>query len=146
MKYVPVVFFILLISFWSCTTTEQTVVEDEESPWTEMVDDAFQNIDKESVRYLYFPTYRIYYDLASAEYIYRQQEEPNRLKNLPENFDHLTLWKADKVGIYYEGDSPHQHVSEHIKKFPGDGKSLPKKPEVTPADSVDTVDSERVIL
>lgn len=75
----------------------------------------------EVVRYIYFPEYKIYYDLTTYTYLYFDNGAWIRVKRLPRRYQHIDLKRSRYTRIKnYTGDNIQQY---HINRSNTRGRS-----------------------
>ena len=72
----------------------------------------------ETVRYIYFPDYEIYYDFYKTNYLYCNDGEWFNASTLPKRFYGINLERSKKVRVtnYYGDDIKKYHCEIIIKK------------------------------
>lgn len=72
----------------------------------------------ETVRYIYFPDYEIYYDLYKIDYLYCNEGDWFRAAVLPKRFDGINLKRSKKIRItnYFGNDIKKYHCEIIIKR------------------------------
>lgn len=78
----------------------------------------------ETVRYIYFPDYEIYYDFTSRNYLYCDNRTWLNAKVLPQRFYGINLKRSKQVRIknYFEDTIQKYHNENIIKKRCSDSK------------------------
>ena len=74
----------------------------------------------ETIRYIYFPEYLIYYDLSQRNYIYFDNGMWLRVSVLPTKFNHINLRRSSQVRI-------NNYFGDDIRKYDYDNRNTSKK-------------------
>lgn len=68
--------------------------------------------------YYYLPDIESYYDISKSEFIFFNNGNWTRSKNLPKQFKNYNLKKGKVIVIHdYHGDSPYAYFKNHKKKY-----------------------------
>ncbi|GAA4280667.1 hypothetical protein [Gaetbulibacter aestuarii] len=73
------------------------------------------------VRQIYFPDYKMYYDLQKGVYIYLNKNSWQISVNLPRILGRINLSSTPKVELELNTDSPQRYNAEHLVKYRGKG-------------------------
>ena len=74
--------------------------------------------------YQYYPTCSVYYDMQRELYFYREDDNWKIFAKLPRNLEKRL---GDYVKIETDSDKPYLDNDKHVKKFPPENSSKPKK-------------------
>ncbi|XLS30722.1 hypothetical protein ACJD0Z_07800 [Flavobacteriaceae bacterium M23B6Z8] len=71
----------------------------------------------ETVRYVYFPNYSIYYDLSLRMYIYYDNNRWIRVKTLPSRYRNINLRRARyrRINNYYDDNIKRYHENQNSR-------------------------------
>jgi len=102
---------------------------------------ATTNASEESVmsvgtRYYYYPNLDAYFDSHENLYIFEQQGQWVKSKELKSGYRGYSIMNNVRVAITdYNGDMPYSKISDHRKQFPKNFSSKRKPPKLPQAES-----------
>ena len=84
------------------------------------------------VRYYYYPNLDAYYDIRTNLYLFEQQGQWIKSKELTSGYRGYSLFNGVRVAINdYNGDTPYSQIKSHQEQFPKKYSSKRKPPKTT---------------
>ncbi|HLA55109.1 MAG TPA: hypothetical protein VK623_03345 [Flavobacterium sp.] len=89
-----------------------------------------------AARYYYYPNLDAYFDSQEGLFIYDQQGEWIKTKQIPSGYRGYSIYNGMNFAINdYNGDKPYTKLSDHRKQFPKKYSSRRQPPKVTTTDA-----------
>lgn len=91
--------------------------------------ESLKNLENANIRYFYYPNLQAYYDRQTDSYLYtRNGKDWLEGKVLPNNLRGYSLSNGKRIPIpNYDGETPFDHLKEHMAEYPADYKTRRKK-------------------
>jgi hypothetical protein len=85
-----------------------------------------------AARYYYYPNLEAYFDTQEGLFIYDQQGEWIKTKQIPSGYRGYSIYNGMNFAINdYNGDKPYSKLNDHKKQFPKKYSSRRQSPKVT---------------
>ncbi len=131
MKTIYSLLFVLAIYPWTNANSQVSVTTEIQASVA-----AEESLPVLGTRYYYYPNLDTYFDTQENLYIFEQQGQWVKSKDLKSGYRGYSIFNNVRVAITdYDGDRPFTKLDEHRKQFPKNYSSKRKPPKVIPNDS-----------